>query len=715
MPPSSIQDVRDPPEREQDTVALAPSRRHEQLVNLAQVTIAAAVGMAVVLPWVPEGQVLLLDWALGPHAPVPRSFWGLDSGLQSGTPLALLVVGITHLVGAATVSWLAVAAALVVAGVGAGRLFGGTPWARIAAGTLYVVNPLMFDRIFAGHVGYLLAYAVLPPAVASILRWRDDISWRGIRPALWLGLATALTPHFFWIGGVVLLAHVATSRTKRSIAWAGLIVGATLLMSAYFIVPSVGRSANVRVGEPDLVAYRTRADPKLGLAVNVAGLYGFWRPEPKLPKQDVGGWPIFLGAIVLLGATGLRRASRSDDEATRHLAHILGLAGVAGLLLALGDQGPTGPLFRFLFDHLPGFAIMREPQKFVALLVLAYAVGFGFALEDLTRRVQGRRGHLALGALALGLPIMYTPTLFLGLGGQVKTSQYPPSWAAADRIMGEGDGKVLFLPWHQYLGFPFTGRVIANPADAVFRRDAIEGDNVELTNLATSSTLKRSAYLEFLFAHGGELCAFGRLVAPLGVEYVALASAADSDRYGWLNEQVDLERVLDRPGMVLYRNAAYSGASTRGPQLERAADWGELASLANEGKLSSRPYLLTTQGPGEIADQPCQAPPSPRTTSTDQDRVTPQSPVSYRVPAGPTGFVGLPEPFDPSWQLKGRPAIELAGGLVGLPTDGTASTARFGHWRRVQLGYATSLLATATVLVAGLQFRRSRHNQNTAG
>ncbi|HVE47619.1 MAG TPA: hypothetical protein VNA57_12840 [Acidimicrobiales bacterium] len=628
-------------------------------------------------------------------------------------PFGLAIAGASRIVGGAIVSWLVIATVLAISAAGAACLVGGRPITRIGAGTLYAVNPLVFDRIFAGHVGYLLGYALLPLLLASLLRWRNDFSRRGMRPALWMALVIGLTPHFFWIGGVVLLFSAAAGPDRRrALGWTGAVVSLTLVMSAYFIAPSVGHSTQA-VGEADVSSYRTRADPALGLAVNVAGLYGFWRPEPRLPKQDVAGWPLFLGAIGLLAAYGLSRARR--DEATRHLASAVALSGVTGFFLALGDQGPTGPLFRFLFDHVPGFAIMREPHKFVALLALAYAAGFGFALEDLGRRMEGRRARIALGVLALGLPILYTPTLFFGLAGRVKTSEYPPSWAAADRIMGEGDGKVLFLPWHQYLGFPFTGRVIANPADVTFRRDAIEGDNVELTNLATSSTLKRSGYLEFLFAHGGELCAFGRLVAPLGVEYVALASAADSDRYGWLNEQVDLERVLDRPGMVLYRNAAYSGGATRGRQLERAADWGELASLANEGKLLSRPYLLTTQGPGDVADQPCHAPPSPRAAFTGQGRVTPQSPVSYRVPAGPTGFVGLPEPFDPSWQLKGRPAIELAGGLVGLPTDGTASTARFGHWRRVQLGYATSLLATATVLVAGLQFRRSRNNQNTAG
>lgn len=663
---------------------------------------AVLVAVVVVLPWTSKGWLLLLDWAVGPHLSIPRSFWGLDNGLQAGMPLALLIVGLTSVISTAMLSWLVIAGALVAAGMGAARLSGDSALARIGAGTLYAVNPLVFDRIFAGHVGYLLAYALLPIAVLSIVRWRGIVSWRGMRPALWIALLTAITPHFFWIGGAVLLSNLVTSRRrKRVLAWTASVVGATVVMSAYLVVPSAGRSAAVPVGEADLTAYRTRADPSLGLAVNVAGLYGFWRPEPKLPKKDLAGWPLFLGGIVLLAGSGLSRARRSGSEASRHLFGVLAVSGVLGFFLALGDQGPTGPAFRLLFDHLPGFAVMREPQKFVALLALAYAVGFGWALDDMARRARERKTFLAVGALAVGLPVLYTPTLFFGLAGRVESSRYPDSWSAADQVMGEGPGKVLFLPWHQYLALPFTGRIVANPADGAFRRDAIEGDNVELVNLRTSSTLTRSAYLEFLFSKGNDLCAFGALVAPLGVEYLALATAADSAVYRpWLDRQVDLKRILDRPEMVLYRNTSYTGVGSRSVRLSRAADWGDLATLANRGLLGPGPYRVDVQGPGPVAPGSCggarRVP-----ASRGNDAVRAASPVAYRVPQGQAGFVGLPEPFDPSWRLDGRKPVELAGGTVGLATDGAPATARFGHWKKVRTGYTISLLSMTVILAGG--------------
>lgn len=673
-------------------VKTVPSARSRWIPSVAAVSIA----VLVVLPWTAQGWLLLLDWTPGPQPSISRAAHGLDGSLQASLPLGILLAG-SKLVGAATFGWLLIAVALAVAGIAAGRLVGGSALQQSAAGALYAVNPLVFDRIFAGHVAFLAGYAVLPLAVASLVRWGDDISWRGMRPALWLAALIGFTPHFLWIGCVVLAAHVAVRRFRcRSLAWAALVTVLTLAMSSYFIVPSIGRPAPLQVGQSDLVAFQTRADPTLGLAPNVAGLYGFWRAEPRLPKEVIAGWPVFLSAIALLAGAGLWKASRLT--ASRHLARVVALSGVAGYILALGDQGPTGPVFRWLFEQLPGFAIMREPQKFAALLALGYAAGFGFGMEAVAGQMRARGPRLGVVALAFALPVLYTPTLFLGLGGQIDVASYPASWYAADRVMGEGDGRLLFLPWHQYLSFPFTGRVIANPADNFFRRDVIIGDNVELADMSTASRLRRSEYLEFLYAHGAELCRFGRLVSSLGVEYVVLAKTVDFTSYSWLDRQADLKVVLDRPELTLYRNEHYSGLGFRSPDLGRAADWGDLVSQVNTGSMPDVPYAVDALRPGPITTDTCRASP---TIAPRGNPVQRASDTSYRVAPGPAGVVSIAEPFDPSWRLRdGRP-FELASGVVGFLNDGRAGTARFGHWDRIRAGYAVSGLTCFALLAMG--------------
>ena len=104
------------------------------------------------------------------------------------------------------------------------------------------------------------------------------------------------------------------------------------------------------------------------------------------------------------------------------------LVGTAGHFLALGSQGPTGPLFRWAYFNVPFFQVMREPQKFLVLSALAYAVFFGWGVERLARSVaSAKRATVAAGVAGVALPLLYCPTIFWGLAGQISPSTVPPS------------------------------------------------------------------------------------------------------------------------------------------------------------------------------------------------------------------------------------------------------------------------------------------------
>jgi hypothetical protein len=370
-------------------------------------------------------------------------------------------------------------------------------------------------------------------------------------------------------------------------------------MSTYILLPHAVTTLPTQVGPSSLALYQTAGDPHLGLFANVLGLYGFWRlgPGPVLPKDVVTGWPFLLLAILLLVALGawsaLRHVPAADgttrtdisgettggprvsdhhengvDRDTaganhraksdqRRLAMVLLFVGVAGYFLALGNQGPTGGLFLWAYDHVPFFAVMREPQKFLMLVAMAYAILFGWGVERLSRVTVSplRAGAVAAAAiLGVAVPLSYTPTIFDGLAGQIAPSTLPASYQRANSLMGSGPGNILYLPWQLYMEYPFTnGRVVANVAPSSFTRNVISGDNVESGGGATQSTSPRSAYLTQLFADGPSVANFGALVAPLGVKYVVLAKTVNFSSYSWLNDQRDLKLVLNSASLEVWR------------------------------------------------------------------------------------------------------------------------------------------------------------------
>jgi len=621
--------------------------------------LLAALGTAVVVAPLLHGQVFLLDWHVEAHgALLPRVLRGLDGGLTAGAPGSALFLASARVIGNLA-GWLPFAAFFPLAAIGMARLLrpaGCT--SQVAAASLFAASPFIFDRIAVGQVGVLAGYALLPYAARALL----EIERRpaaGARAALWWTALGALSVHFLWIVGVVTVA-VAVVRLRRALAPLMLATALTAVLSAYLLFAQLGQARPVTVGSSDTAAYATRGDPHLGLYGNVLGLYGFWRPGPQLPKDVVHVWPFLLAAILLITAVGAWAALR--DPGRRPLAQVLLLSGTAGYFLALGTQGPTGPLFRFLFDHVPFFQVMREPQKFLCLTALAYAVLFGWGAQQLLAWSTDRALKVALTVLVVSLPIAYAPTFFNGLSGQVTGVTVPAGFAQADRLVGDGPEQILALPWHQYLSFPWTGRVVSNPAPALFHRAVIVGDNVELPGVYSTSTSTRSAYLQGLYATGPRQSDFGSKVARLGVRYVAVAKTLDWQSFDWLHAQGDLRLLLDTPDLTVYE------VTTR-------VDLG--ARIAPDG----------TRGAA----------------------VTKRSQVTYDVPPGPPGQVELAEPYDAAWRLGGAPPVRTEQGTMRFPVGAGPTTARFTHWPVTLAGHLISL--TTALVLAGVLIRDRRRRK----
>ncbi len=574
----------------------------------------------------------------------------------------------------------------------------------------------MFDRIYVGHVSLLLGYALLPYAVATAIRSPMVRVSHWARPALWWALLTALSPHFAWIYGVVMIGVVLVrigerDRRQRVVAWFAGVTAAFVVMSTYILLPYSSSQLPSHGGASSLAIYRTSGD-HIGLFGNVLGLYGFWRIGPRLPKEVISGWPFLLLAIVLVAALGawtaLRKRPNVDDDSLsgdrRLLALFLIFVGVAGYFLALGGQGPTGGIFRWAYDHVPFFDIMREPQKFLMLLVLAYAVLFGWGVERLSQvDVSPRKAGAVMTALIVGvaLPVGYTATMFDGLDGQIAPSVLPSSYQEVNALMGAGPGNILYLPWHLYMEYPFTGgRVVNNLAPTSFSRNVISGDNVEAYQTETQSTSPRSAYLQELYSAGDSLHSFGALVAPLGVQYVVLAKTVDFAAYGWLSHQSDLRLVFNSSSLEVWRNTAYAGVGHRVSKLASVQNLSGVEALADFGQLGTGAVITTTANTQAGVGREGRA-------------VRQISPVAYEVPPGRPGWVEIDTAYQPGWSLDGRTAIQSAEGTVLLRANAAGGVAQFTPWGLLKLGYALSggiFLLLLIVSVWSWRRKQPRHN-----
>ena len=658
--------------------------------------MGVVLSIAVCYPWIGSGRLLLLDW-LGPSTPlIPPQAYGLRGGLVSGLAFTIVVNLASHVFGHYT----NVLPALVffpVAAAGMARLVPTGLAGKLTASLLYAVNPFVFDRLYVGQFGLLLGYAFLPFALSSLMSQKQR-GWRSVPGlALWWTLLIACSPHFVWIFGLAMLVWFLIHLRDRGIMLRlALATAAAAISTSYVLFAAAAGGLGVKIGLADLRAFRTLPDPHFGLLVNVLGLYGFWRKGPELAKNVVGGWPILLAGILIVVVFGYltRWRTRKVDSKGAKTALFLTVAGVVSLILALGDQGPFGPLFRLAYEHVPYFAIMREPEKFLTMYAAALAYGFGLGVDRICRNAS-TRGAVAVALVALAVPLAYEPLIFGGLNGQVSLSSYPTGWVKAKQAVAKRQGALLVFPWHLYLSFPFTGkRVVANPAQSFFGGEVIQGDNVQLPGLQTESTSTRSSFIQYAMSTGSLTRSFGELMAPLGVQYVALMKTTDWASYGWLGTQRDLSVVYSSRSVNIYRNLAYYGLGYSASTVTTVPDWGAVLSLAQEGNLAGRVLIATHLAPGRVA------PPTPLPIEVQPHRaqVLRTSPTSYQIEGHPGAWLSLAEAYQPGWMLGGVEGTQLAQGNLGWHLTGSTATVLFSPAGKALGGELLSLLSLLSLI-----------------
>lgn len=443
-----------------------------------------------------------------------------------------------------------------------------TSYVVLFSPSIYAFNPFTYSRFLEGQWLVLLGYALLPWSVVSFYRLMLKPSWRQAAIAAAWTISIALTS--IHTVGIVLLAHVVIfivvnagdrSLFKQRLKYIAAASGAWLVVNAIWLVPLVtgtSRTSEAISGFRDsqLNAFATVGTIGSSVPLSTLFLEGFWADSHGryvLPSS-LGWWWYIVASIILgLVAVGIYKIIKRRDT----LGISLVILGVIGWWLAMGigcswSAGTT----HFLIDHLPFYRGYREPQKWLMLLVLLYSYAGAIGLGAVAGKVKNANARQYVIGAGLLLPLLYTPTLLWGAGGQLRSAPYPKDYAiAAKRLDASGtDYKVFVLPWHQYLPLSYAGRVVANPASHYFKQHMITGDNPEIVGVPPQgqSPLYKLINNQLLPDRNYRSDVITQL-KPYDVRYVMLLKEADWRDYDWVNKQDDLTLVQDTATIRIYK------------------------------------------------------------------------------------------------------------------------------------------------------------------
>lgn len=267
---------------------------------------------------------------------------------------------------------------------------------------------------------------------------------------------------------------------------------------------------------------------------NVAALNAHWgwahvEYFPFRPSMDTPPWPLLRWALPALALLGILLA----DRPRRRAAYLIAAACLPLIWLGKGVHPPYGWVNMWLYDHIPGLWLFRDPaNKVTVVLVLAYTTLAAIAIDRLLAlavdRVSGIArvpGCCAVAGLA-GMAIIYPWPLWTGAvvgypGAISEGGRIPPAWyrVAAAVNAAPDHGKVLILPLDPYYqvstDWGYHG-VDAVPAQLI-RRPVLQ----QLPGGYFASPVNASlAALESALLSGADQPTLARMLRSLGASHI---------------------------------------------------------------------------------------------------------------------------------------------------------------------------------------------------
>lgn len=525
----------------------------------------------IIFPLLGHGFILTLDMVFTPKLPAPTSVTN-----------SYIWQGIMHLANfllpGQVVEKIIIFSILLMCGIAMHQLIRTeSSWPKYFAGIFYTINPFTYERWMAGQYLVLFGYAVLPIVIKTLFSFINSPSLKKtIRLAALYSFIGIFDLHLFVLalicGSVFVMLQLIRLRNAKSklnglLKYSGLSLLCICVLSSYWLLGILRGTSQISqtlggITNKDFAAFTTAPNPHFGLFFNVESMYGIWL-EPLhhfiMPNKNTVVWVILYFCILGLTITGIYSHWKINKLQTLGI----GIIGLIGGFIALGINAPIiGEINDFILTKLPFMNGFREPEKFSALLVIAYCYFAAYGVEMLLKHitVKSPQLHDISALLLLCLPLLYVPTMLFGFVGQLKPVQYPASWYQFNNQLSthHAKGTILFLPWHEYMSYDFAPRIIANPAANFFyTSNVVSGTDAEFGEVFQAYPDPTSNFIVNQILDKPNDNNLGTKLNQIHVQYILLATGYDVHSYRWLYSLPGLKVMSEQPGLTVFKNIHY--------------------------------------------------------------------------------------------------------------------------------------------------------------
>ncbi|MFA5985912.1 MAG: hypothetical protein WC819_01015 [Parcubacteria group bacterium] len=522
--------------------------------------VFSVIAIILIYPSFTRGYIFALDWTIRPFIAWSDIVWSKPLGWSICDILAIVMTFEVF-------QRVLLFAMITLTGVAGFRLAKNTRniFAQYFAGLFLIFNPFFYARMLeqtmligAGIVSFFWFWAWFKESIEE----GNDVK-KLIYSALAGALAISFFAHsiFFVASVFVVLSIVAYARKKD---WKRIITMTVMFWTIVFAVNGnwifasfaegdTWASKVVNFTQDDVEAFKTRKIGGYSVYMTVLSLQGYWGEyqDRFVSVQDNMLWfPAFV-CIIFLVFFGLVRLWRKSIFVKPFVFLFL-----LAFVLAIGVASPlVKPWVLWLYQHVPFYIGLREPQKWVVIMVVVYAFLGAWGIKYILDIDKVKKYRWGVGVLCAILPVIFSFSVIRGMHEYFTPHDFPLAWQSARVYLQsqQSDGKILFLPWHSYMKFDFAGKNITNPAKAYFGKNVISGNNVEFGGVYSNFTDAQTQTIQRYVLGAGEGADFHGDMVSLGIETIIVAKVEDWQTYVWMGDAIGVQKVMENDALIIYR------------------------------------------------------------------------------------------------------------------------------------------------------------------
>jgi hypothetical protein len=264
----------------------------------------------------------------------------------------------------------------------------------LVAGLFYMLNPLVFNKIVAGHLGFMFSYALSPLVILLfIIGTRSkNINWKLIiLSGILFGLAFAQHQFILFIPVLILVWFIANWIEKKKfniyeIKAFLVFITISFFMHFFWILPNLF-SSSVELNRLSPLSYHALENaPDIWQATI---LTGWTHPyDYTALVNDNSLFYIVIFILFLLIIFSISNLLFRDNYKKRIYLIVIFLIGI---FLTTGLKNPGGKFFEFLYVTIPFLRIFRDSYIFTFLTAFSLSILLAFFVKNINSKINFKK------------------------------------------------------------------------------------------------------------------------------------------------------------------------------------------------------------------------------------------------------------------------------------------------------------------------------------